>query len=266
MAASDARPDTLKDVLAAASDREGIALRFEGRRTPHAAAEFATACFKAANLLRHYGVHPGAECAVVLDPSGPDAASGPTDSTPRGPPGTAAPLSALLGAAAVGARVTLTPEPTVDARALVIPQELEAAIETTGRCSPLVFGDTPEEPGTAHFESERWSQNPVEPPETPVPGDSAVEVDGAVLTHEELLNAVEAVVVNTGLAADQWVVLEAPLDDVDALVAGLLAPLAVGARVFVRAPAARDGDPLPGDVEPVAYRVDAPEIRNSAQG
>ena len=242
--------ETLKELVADAKDREGTVLDAAGRSAPYSYREFATNCFKAANLLGHYGVHPGAAVAVAVGPkeapgdSGADdgetsdgetsdgeTSDGGTGEDAIGFLGAAEPLLAILGAASVGATVDVTPKEPVESRALVAPAWRPS--ETAPRCSTLAYGGPPEDPAVVHFEAELWSENPTAPPEPVAATDPALRADGETYSHETLLAVAENVVAEHGLDETNRVLLSASLTDPGALVAGVLAPLSVGATVVL---------------------------------
>ena len=236
---------TLKELVADAKDREGTVLDAAERSAPYSYREFATNCFKAGNLLGHYGVHPGAAVTVAVGPkeapgdSGADdggTSDGETSDGGSGEDaigflGAAEPLLAILGGASVGATVDVTPAAPVESRALVAPAWRSS--ETAPRCSTLAYGGPPEDPTVAHFEAELWSENPTAPPEHVDPEDPALRADGETYTHETLLAVVGDVVAEHRIDETSTVALSARLTEPGALVAGVLAPLSVGATVVL---------------------------------
>jgi len=218
--------DTLADVLARGRERDGTVLAAPGRTTPHSYREFATGAWKAGNLLRHYGVRPGSRVALVVGPKAP----GP-DHQPGWLGDAADPLLALLGAAAVGATADLTPDLPVDARALVLPAAWLGRYHAGPGCSRIAYGGPPDQPGVAHFERERWSENPTEPPGSVVSGDAALRADGHEFTHADLVDAATGVVRDHGLKAGDTVAVDAPLTGAGAVVAGVVAPMVAGATI-----------------------------------
>lgn len=218
--------DTLVDVLAEGRGREGVAFEAPGRRTPTTHREFATNAWKAGNLLRHYGVRPGSRVALVVGPKEPDSWTDPgrLGSAPD-------PLFGLLGGAAAGATVGVTPDPPVEARALVAPAPWLDRYEVSPGCSVLAYGGPPERAEVAHFERERWSENPTEPPGTVEADDPVLRVDGREYSHAELLDTAQGSVREYALEAGDTVAVDAPLSDAGAVVAGVIAPLVVGATV-----------------------------------
>jgi hypothetical protein len=255
--------ETLKELIAAAKDREGTVLDAAERSAPYSYREFATNCFKAGNLLGHYGVHPGAAVTVAVGPKEAPGDSGADDGETSdgetsdggsgedaiGFLGAAEPLLAILGGASVGATVDVTPAEPVESRALVAPAWRSS--ETAPRCSTLAYGGPPEDPAVAHFEAELWSENPTAPPEHVDPEDPALRADGESYSHETLLAVAGDVVADHGLDDTSQVMLSAKLTDPGALVAGVLAPLSVGATV-VLPDGADDGGQTEG-TEPVLW-------------
>ena len=261
---------TLKELIADAKKREGTVLDAAGRSAPYSYREFATNCYKAGNLLGHYGVHPGATVTVAVGPKEAPGDSGADDGETNdgetsdgetsdggsgedaiGFLGAAEPLLAILGGASIGATVDVTPAAPVESRALVAPAWRSS--ETAPRCSTLAYGGPPEDPAVAHFEAELWSENPTAPPEHVDPEDPALRADGETFTHETLLAVAENVVADHGLDDTSQVMLSARLIDPGALVAGVLAPLSVGATV-VLPDGADDGGQTEG-TEPALWVV-----------
>ena len=256
---------TLKELVADAKDREGTVLDAAERSAPYSYREFATNCFKAANLLGHYGVHPGAAVTVAVGPKEAPGDSGADDGETSdgetsdggsgedaiGFLGAAEPLLAILGGASVGATVDVRPAEPVESRALVAPAWRSS--ETAPRCSTLAYGGPPEDPAVAHFEAELWSENPTAPPEHVDPEDPALRADEESYSHETLLAVAGDVVADHGLDDTSQVMLSASLTDPGALVAGVLAPLSVGATV-VLPDGADDGGQTEG-TEPALWVV-----------
>lgn len=220
--------DTIGEVLAAARDREGVAFDAPGRTTGYTFRDFCTGAWKAGNLLRHYGVRAEATVAVVAGPKAP----GPEDKLGR--LGAAAdPLLAALGATLVGATVDLDPDNSAEATALVTPVAWLDRYDPGPGCTRLAYGEQPAAPDVVHFERERWSENPVEPPDRPTP-DTVALVDGQ--THADLLGRAQDVVAAAGLAAGNRVSHRGPVT-AETVAPGLLAPLVAGATIL-------GGDPV----------------------
>lgn len=241
--------DTLAEMLATGRDREGVAFEAPARRTPTSHREFATNAWKAGNLLRHYGVRPGSRAALVVGPKERDSeqAPGRLGSAPD-------PLFGLLGATAVGATVDVTPDSPVEARALVVPAPWLDRYEAAPGCSIIAYGSPPERPEVAHFERERWSENPTEPPGSVAPDDPAIQAEDREYTHAELLGAARSIVREYTLEADDIVAVAAPLTGAGAIAAGIIAPLVAGATV--RPVGAEDGSVESGAVYTVSSDTD----------
>jgi hypothetical protein len=231
--------DTIADVVAAGRDREGSALTAAGRGAPYGYGEFSTNVWRAGNLLRHYGVRPGAGMTVVVGPKEP------TEGEEPGRVGQAAdPLLAILGGAMLGATVDLTPETPISGRAVVMPSAWLDRYEVQPGCSRLAYGEQPADPNVAHWETQVWSENPIEPPDAVEADDQFLRVGGTTHTQGELLAAARAVAEEQELESGDAVAVESPLTDVGTFVAGVLAPLSVGATIL-------SGDPE----RPVTYVV-----------
>jgi len=237
--------DSVAEVVAAGREREGAAVAVPGRTTDYSYDDFCTNVWKTGNLLRHYGLRAGAACAVAVGPKdGGDRAGEP------GWPDTADPLLAVLGAGVLGATVDLAPPTAVDARTLVAPAAWLDRYDPAPGCSAVAYGGPPEEPSVVHFERERWSENPMQPPDPA--GSDAVYVGGHA--QGDLLAAAASVVAETGLAAGDRVAVCAPLTTAGA-VAALVAPLTVGATAVLAGPDCDDGGAAvvvgpDGDVDP----------------
>jgi hypothetical protein len=215
--------ETVGDLLARARERDGSAFEAPGRSTDYSNHAFVTATWKAANLLGHYGVHRDATVAVVV---------GPTDPTDDDEPGRLAgapdPLFAVLGATLLGAGVEFQPPSAVETAALVAPADWLERYSAAPGCSRLAYGDPPDAPAVAHFERERWSQNPVAPPDE-VSGE-AVALRATGETQAALLERARETAEDGDIGAGDRVWLDGPLT-AETLVPGVLTPLLAGATV-----------------------------------
>jgi len=227
--------ETLKDLAGVAKAADGTVIDAPGRTAPYSYDEFGTNCYKAGNLLGHYGAHPGGAVVVLPGPKAEPAAG-----APETIPDSADPFLAIVGGASVGATVDLTPTTPVAARALVRPDWQDVPVEPG--CSVLAYGGPPTEPSVTHFEQELWSENPTAPPEQIDPTDPAVRIDEATFTHEQVLDAAEGVVERHGIDETSRVLLRTGLADPGALV-GVLAVLVVGGTVLL--PTGADGEVEP---------------------
>jgi hypothetical protein len=229
--------ETVAGLVAAGRERDGTVISVPGRTTDYSYADFCTDVWKSGNLLRHYGLRAGAESAAVVGPKAADGdgAWGSGDHTAGkaiGWPDAADPLLAVLGAGVLGATVDLDPPPAPDCRTLVLPAACVDQYDPAPGCSLLAYGGPPETAEVAHFEGERWSENPMRPPDPA--GPSAPLVEG--LTQGTLLDAAGSVVGEMHLAAGDRVAVCAPLSTAGAVVAGLLAPMLAGATAVLAGP------------------------------
>lgn len=226
---------TIADLVADARDREGVIFRPANRATPFRYHDFCTNAWKAGNVLRHYGVRQGSRVAVVAGPKepGPDDEPGTIRESPDA-------LQAFLGAALDGAVVDLDPVGVVDAKALVAPDAWIDDYEWGPGTKPIAYGGPPDDPRIAHFERETWSENPSQPPGEFGPGDPVLAAD-RLYSHGDLLAASRRVVAEYDLTEADTIALRAPISDPGTLVAGLLAPMRVGAIVLL-------GDGEPGSI------------------
>lgn len=228
--------DTIKSVVAAGRDRERVAIDGPSRPAPYRYPDFCTDVWKAGNLYSHYGVQNGGTVAVV--PRGhPTADVDTRDHQTRdgSPPRTAIPMLGILGGAVVGSRVRVPNANPVDAGVVLAHVEDLPDVDTVGQSTLLAYGGDSERAAVERFESGLWSENPVEPPETVTPEDGFLVRDGDDLTQGELVRAAAAVADAYGVDGSASVILEAPLTDVRAVLAGLLMPLFVGATIHLGA-------------------------------
>lgn len=202
-----------------------------------------TSAWKAGNFLRHSGVREGVTVGVVGE--GPLA------------------LLAFFGTTLLEGTTRFDPPRDLadeDAfRALVAPTEDGDAYELPPGAQRVSYGDPPTEPGVHHFDAGLWSENPSFPPLSVDPGTDLVTDGERTLTHGEALEAARGVVDDRELAADDRVVVRAPLSNPGTVIAGVLAPLLVEATIVL----STDGEDGPrGDVAvssdptPEAERVD----------
>jgi acyl-CoA synthetase (AMP-forming)/AMP-acid ligase II len=207
----------------------------DGAADFYTAHKFCTDAWKAANLFRYNGVGPGRTVGIADD---------------RVPPV----LLSFFGAVLLGATARFDPPAETDARLLVA----DAAAVDDWTLPPgskrVAYDGPPEDPTVAHFERDVWSENPTMPPDEPDPADPALATADTEFTHAALVDATARVVDDLGLTAADAVAVRAPLADPGTVVAGVLAPVAVGAEVL-----------LPGVTGPGTVAVtadDAPEPRS----
>jgi len=248
--------ETLADLVAAGRERDGVAIDAPGRSAPYTYRTLCTNAWKAGNLLGHY-THPGGAVAVVVGPKGGSELDG-GESDGDEPDGgehsegvvdAADPVLAALGGTLVGATVTLTPDPPVTADALVRPAgpRWREQYPAEPGCSTLAYGGPPDSAGPEQFEAALWSENPLAPPEPVEPATPAVRAGGETRTHGDLLDAAATVVSEHDLDASSRVALAGDLREPAVLVAGVLAPLSVGATILLAAAGGRLSGDSPAD-------------------
>ncbi|MFW6018816.1 MAG: hypothetical protein ACOCPX_08335 [Halapricum sp.] len=177
--------------------------------------QFCVDAWKAGNLLRHYGVREGATVAVLEGAEPPDPQA----------------LIALFGAWTLGATVRVAPADLEGVDVVVGSTDSLDDRELPPGCKALGFGEPPDDPTVAHFEGERWSENPVQFPAEVDPSDRALATNDSEYTHAELLADGHSVLETFGLGADDRVALQVNLSDPETVVVGVLAPLLAGATI-----------------------------------
>lgn len=207
-----------------------------------------TSSWKAGNFLRHSGVREDVTVGVVGE--------GPLS------------LLAFFGTTLLEGTTRFDPPTDLtdeDAfRALVAPTGLGGDYELPPGAQRVYYGDRPEEPGVHHFDAGLWSENPSFPPLSVDPGTDLVTDGERTLTHAEALEAARGVIDDSGLEADDRVVVRASLSTLGTVVAGVLAPLLAEATIVLSADGAGEergeiavsSDPVP---EPTRIDVDALE-------
>jgi len=221
------------DLLAPSRRSDDSAYRVAGDQARSRAYDsICTSAWKAANLLRLYGVHEGAVVGIVDAPKHPDFEPGVL------PPRTGAtPLSEVvctfLGAASLGATVRFDPPRDHVLDALVGPADWMDAYEPGAACSTIAYGGPPEDPDVVHFESEVWSETPIAPPESIEPDATALATGEDTFDHRTLLAAGTDFVDRHDLTPGDSVVLASSLSEPGAVVGGILAPLLAGGTIQV---------------------------------
>lgn len=244
---------TIATVVASGRDRSGPALDAPGRGSPYDYSQFCTNVWKAGNLLRQYGVRPGARMSVVVGPKNPaDAAPG-----QLGQAGD--PLLAILGGATLGATVDIAPDESIGGRAAVLPTAWLDRYEAQAGCSRLAYGASPAVADVTHYETALWSENPIEPPASVAPNDPVLRDDDGTYTHEALLRAADTLASDRALGPGDTVAMDTPLTSAGAFVAGILTPLTAGATILPT-----DGAEARADAA-IAYRVSVDETAGHAE-
>ncbi|WP_135302314.1 hypothetical protein [Haloarcula amylovorans] len=241
---------TLADLVADARGRDGVLFSAPERTAPYSYGDFCTNVWKGGNLMRHYGVREGTRVAVVVGPKNPTDADEP--GYLRDAPDA---LLAFLAATLDGAVVDMDPPDAVDATALVAPATWLECYELAPGTKALSYGGPIDDPTVAQFERELWSENPLAPPADVGPEDDALAAE-RTYTHGELLAASERVAADDDIDETTTVALRAPVTTAGALVAGLLAPMRVGATVLFGG-----DDDEPGDVAVAGEGRAVPEKR-----
>lgn len=228
--------DVLGDLVARDRRTDDPLLRFgSGTADFYTAHKFCTDAWKTASLFRYNGVGPGRTVGIAADPVPPA-------------------LLSLFGAALLGATARFDPPTEADVRLLVADAAGIDDWDLPPGGKRVAYDGPPEDPSVSHFERDIWSENPTMPPDEPAADDLVLETDAESYTHATLLDATARVVEELGLSGDDAVAVRTSLTEPGTVVAGVLAPLAVGAEIL-----------LPGVDEPgtVAVAVgDAPEPRS----
>jgi hypothetical protein len=218
--------DVVGDLVARERRSDALALRTDSRAGSYSYEKLCTNAWKAGNLLSHYGVRGDATVAIDAGES-------------LSPP----PLTAFLGAALLGATVRFEspdsggsdPPESVETRALVVPTDSVEGYTPPPGTTVLAYGDVPEDPTVTHFEREVWSENPTTPPNEVRPDDTLLvtDVDGSGVTHRQAVEAAERVADEVGLDDEHLVAPRGSLAGPAVAVAGVLAPLSVGAAILL---------------------------------
>ncbi|AEH38816.1 hypothetical protein [Halopiger xanaduensis] len=170
-----------------------------------------TSSWKAGNFLRHSGVRQGVTVGVVGD--GPLA------------------LLAFFGTTLLEGTTYFEPPAdladTDDFRALVAPvRDLESGTYALPPGAQRVgYGAKPEEPDIHNFDAGIWSENPAFPPLSIEPETAILTNGERTVSHAEALEAARAVIDEYGIGQGERVVVRAPLSSLEAVVAGVIAPL-----------------------------------------
>jgi hypothetical protein len=211
----DLDADVLGDLVARERRTDEPLVRFgPGRADFYTAHKFCTDAWKAANLFRYDGAGPGRTVGIADEPVAPV-------------------LLSTFGAALLGAPVRFAPPAESDVRVLVASAADIGDWTLPPGSKRIAYDGPPDDPAVAHFERDVWSENPTMPPDEPDPDDPALLTADGTHTHAALLERTGRVVADLELTAEDSVAVRAPLSDPGTVVAGLLAPLAVGAEVLL---------------------------------
>ncbi|ADD04156.1 uncharacterized protein Nmag_0569 [Natrialba magadii ATCC 43099] len=209
------------DELFARDRREDRTVLVDATGRDYDAHWLCTSAWKAGNFLRHAGVREGVTVGV--------AGNGPVA------------LLACFGATLLGA--TTHPNPpadltdATDLQALVAPvDELESGRYDLPRgTSMLGYGEKPETPAIKHFDAGLWSENPSFPPQSLAPETGLLTDGGAAVSHAQVLESARTLIDEYEIEAGDRVVVREPLSAVEVAVAGVFAPLLVGAVTVLEA-------------------------------
>ncbi|EMA46188.1 hypothetical protein [Halococcus saccharolyticus] len=204
--------DTLRGLLARDRRSDNPALRVAG--DPEEEYDYhrlLTNAWKTGNFLSHLGVRRGRTVGIA----GRQAAA----------------VLAFLGTASLGGVARFDPPTSIDARAVVAPTDAIDDFELPPGGTRVAYGDSPDDPGAAHFERDVWSENPTLAPTEVVADDPVLAADGSSVSHAELLDTAGRVVERAGLTAGDAVVVRASLTHPETVAAGIVAPLLTGATV-----------------------------------
>lgn len=194
----------------ATANRHGrsVALRTDGR--VYSQADLSSTVAQVTNFFSYLGVTGGG--TVEIDPS----------TTPEN-------VISFLATARLGAVADF--EPTGDGDVIVVSKEREGEFESGDGTKLVVYGGEATEPQSYHWETSVWSERAVPYTVRGTPDDPVLATEAAPLSHGTLIDAAEALVDEYDIDEDTTVALRTPLAEPGAVVAGIIAPLSVGATV-----------------------------------
>lgn len=221
--------ELVNDILA--RDRRGDSMALvtpSGRERSYR--ELLTNAWKAANVLRHLGVHQQTTVSVT-------------------PQKQLHPLLAFLGAAQLGAVTRFThPHSLTDRpRAAVVPVQALTDIEIDAETKLTCYGGAAESPEIVHWEEELWSENPAQAPATHGPEAPVIGSESAVYTHLDIIEAGRAISSEHEFGTTTTVAVHGSLADPRIVVGGIVAPLLSGGTILFPSDD-RESEPTPGDV------------------
>jgi len=207
---------TLVDVVARDRRSNSPALFTPAREMDYR--RFCTTAWKASNYLRHLGVGGDRGVVILAEPS-------------------ASPILTFFGAALLGTPTRFVGAvadlpaavDTMSARAVLVPASAESVVNPPAGTTLVVHGGAPDAATTDHWEAGVWSENPAFPPTDIDSETTLLRSADCELSHGDALAGAETVVDRVGLGTDSRVVLRESLAEPRAVVAGLLAPLVIGA-------------------------------------
>lgn len=202
----------LGDLLARDRRTDALALLDDVNERQYDYRRFCTTAWKVGNLLRHFGVRAESSVAVAADTK-------------------PVPILSFFGAALLGGVVRIGSESTTP-RVLVAPTT-DLDTDPTPGTHRIGYGERPDDPSDSFFEQDVWRENPTRPPAEVEPDTPVLRSGEAAYTHREVLRAARSVVERWDLTADSVVAVRAPLGIPETIVAGVVAPLLVGATVLL---------------------------------
>ncbi|CCC40766.1 acyl-CoA synthetase family protein [Haloquadratum walsbyi] len=211
-------PAIIGDIMDRNRRNGTIALRADAADRYYTYRDFITTSYKSGNVIRYLGGRSGDEMLLVPDP------------LPE-------PVLAFYGAAQLGIAtrfdktVQLNHSTEELPRVVLAPSTQEEAYELPPGHNLAVYGDSPTETETTHWETEVWSENPAIHPTSVAPSDIALNADKQTYTHEELITAAVRVVDRVNITPGADVVVRESLMNPHVVVAGLIAPLLAGATI-----------------------------------
>lgn len=208
--------DVLGEAITRDRRSDATALRVPAVGRSYDYRRFCTSAWKVGNFLRHHGVR-GGDVVVVADYPLPEA------------------VLSLYGAGSLGGVVRFGSPRSTDGTvsAIVAPASEVDRYDVAPATKRIAYGDRPADPSVAYFERDVWSENPTEPPDRVESAAPLLAADHGSYTHDDVLAAATAVVEDLGLSPGSTVAVDAPFDHPGAVVAGLVAPVVVGAAASI---------------------------------
>lgn len=185
-----------------------VALQTDGR--VYSQADLSSTVSQVTNFFSYLGVTGGG--TVEIDPS----------TAPEN-------VISFLATARLGALADF--EPTGGGDVVVVPADREDEFEGGDGTKLVVYGGEPHSPHSFPWETTVWSETPVPYTVRGTPDDPVLATEAAPLRHRDLLDAAENVVEEYDIDEDTTVALRAPLVEPGSVIAGVVAPLSVGATV-----------------------------------
>jgi len=148
----------------------------------------------------------------------------------------------------------------LDARAVLAPGDVATGYALPAGGQAIGYGTEPDDPAATYFEKQMWSENATVPPPAVDPDDPLLSAGGNRYSHREALEGATRVIADSDLAAGDRVAVRAPFRVPGTAIAGVLAPLLVGAEIVL----VGDAGDVVGDV--AVATTGAPEQRTVGPG